>query len=197
MPLMGFREYARHREAENLVGGTLAAVQTAIKSGRITAAVVEVDGRRLIDQARADGLWSERSAQRIHTESPTERGAADEVTTEPSKRTPAAKAAGEVQAIADNDDDDLEDASYAAARAARERANAKRAQLEVEALQGRLVDHAAVTEAWEKIIGTSRTKVLALPSKIRTRIPKLTASEVSVIEGIVRDTLDELAQGAI
>jgi phage terminase Nu1 subunit (DNA packaging protein) len=189
MPLMGFREYARHRAAAGLVGGTLAAVQTAIRSGRIKDAVVEITGEpRKIDSARADQLWTERSAPSTQelTGNATAGGDHAQVT----KPKPAA---ADAKVTAAGDAEDVEDLTYAAARAARERANARKAEMEADVMAGRLVDSEAVANAWEKIIQTSRTKVLALPSKIRTRLPQLTAANVALIESIVRDTLDELA----
>lgn len=51
MAVMGYREYARHH------GCHLNAVQKAIDSGRIAAAVILVDGKKKIDSERADALW--------------------------------------------------------------------------------------------------------------------------------------------
>jgi hypothetical protein len=53
MPLMGYREYARHRKCE------LYSVQKAIEAGRIKTVVVENNGkpRKLIDSDQADRDW--------------------------------------------------------------------------------------------------------------------------------------------
>jgi hypothetical protein len=56
MAMMGQREYARHRLALGLPGGTLAAVQKALKSGRIAPAQ---DGK--IDSDAADASWAART----------------------------------------------------------------------------------------------------------------------------------------
>jgi hypothetical protein len=57
---MGMREYARHRKAAGLKGGTLRAVQKAVLSGRIDAA----DGKR-IDAADADARWAATTDQAL------------------------------------------------------------------------------------------------------------------------------------
>lgn len=54
--LMGFREYARHREMQGLPGITLRAVQKAIESGRIST-VQDEKGRAKIDPSVADIQW--------------------------------------------------------------------------------------------------------------------------------------------
>ena len=182
---MGFREYARHRAAAGLVGGTLAAVQTAIKAGRIK--YLQVDGAKKINQAEADIAWSETTngGQAAAQGKPLGPGA------------PAAPRLPTPPADPPTDDgDELPGGiSYAGARAAREKYMAELAKLEFLEKSGKLVDAEAVARRWEQVIGISRTKVLALPSKIRTRLPKLTAADVAVVEQLVRETLDELAAG--
>lgn len=60
MALMGIREYARHRKANGLKGGTLRAVQKALLSGRIVATA---DKR--IDAPAADLLWAATTDQAL------------------------------------------------------------------------------------------------------------------------------------
>ena len=54
--LMGVREYARHRDV------TQAAVQDAIRSGKISEAIVLKGQRKKIDQEKADKLWTDRTS---------------------------------------------------------------------------------------------------------------------------------------
>jgi hypothetical protein len=198
MPLMGIREYARHRKGSGLAGGSQTAVQYAIKSGRITEALVRVTGEPhpKVDSEAADKLWADRSA--THERIDRKPGGDHAPVTKTQK--PAAPLDGEAAGIARTQDEedavDLDSASYATARAARERANARLAQLQLAEREGRLVDAEAAAGAWEKIIKTSCTKVLALPSKIRARLPHLTVQQVALIEGLVRESLEELAGGA-
>lgn len=174
--LVSQREYARRR------GITHRAVQKAIAAGRIRTH----EGK--IDPAQADADWP--------------------LTTDPSK--PKGTATGR-EMRADNpaaapphDDEPLRGAAgpradgalaYAQSRAIREAYEARLRKLDYEERRGKLVDAEQVARRWEQVIGISRTKVLALPSKIRTRLPKLTPADVAVVEQLVRETLDELAAG--
>jgi hypothetical protein len=79
MSMMGYREYAAHRKAKGLKGGTLRAVQKAITSGRIA---VSVDKR--IDSADADVRWAATTDQALQRGTPaTSTGAVPPATTEP------------------------------------------------------------------------------------------------------------------
>lgn len=207
---MGFREYARHRAAVGLVGGTLSGVQHAVKAGRID--VLVVDGRKLIDQAKADEAWGERThpdhAAR-QAEAAQERRAlrgaspAAGAAAAPGKASPPAWAPGGADAAGDGELDpdavpeiteaNMQSLSYADARAVRERYAALNARLEYEQTIGQLVPAEQAAAAMEKLVQISRTKVLGLPSKIRTRLPKLSAADVAVVEQLVRDALEELA----
>lgn len=57
MPLIRKSDYARHR------GVSPAAVTTAIKTGRIRAAVVTRNGKELLDRDKADELWGKNTLQ--------------------------------------------------------------------------------------------------------------------------------------
>jgi hypothetical protein len=65
--------YARHRKSLGLPGGTVQAVSKAVKSGRLRAAVIVVDGSpRVVDFAAADVEWRHntdvsRAPQRVAT----------------------------------------------------------------------------------------------------------------------------------
>ncbi len=65
---LSLRAYARHRRAAGLEGGTLAAVQKAIGTGRIEA---EPGGG--IDPVKADRAWAERTEPHIFADSPAAR----------------------------------------------------------------------------------------------------------------------------
>ncbi len=63
MPLMGLREYARHRKAKGLPGGSGAAVSKALGDGRIKRGG---DGR--IDSDQADLAWSQNTREQGQTD---------------------------------------------------------------------------------------------------------------------------------
>ncbi len=76
-------------------------------------------------------------------------------------------------------------------------AQADKYELEVEQLRGALVPAAAILEAWEPIIGAARAKVLGLPSKLKTAIPKLTDKDLAKVKTLVRQVLEDLANGGL
>lgn len=76
-------------------------------------------------------------------------------------------------------------------------AQADRTELEVAELRGELIPAHLILENWEPIAAAARAKVLGLPSKLKTAIPKLTDKDVIKIKTIVRGTLEDLANGGI
>ncbi len=76
-------------------------------------------------------------------------------------------------------------------------AQADRTELEVKKMRGELIPVHAVLETWEPIVTAARNKVLAIPSKLKTAIPKLTSHDLGKIKTIVRSTLEDLANGGI
>lgn len=169
MSLVSQREYARRK------GITHRAVQKAIAAGRILAH----DGK--VDPDEADRMWS------LNTDPSKPKGTAT------ARTPPAEPPAGAPPDSVNRSLRGEGGLSYADARAVREAYQARLAKLDYEERSGKLVNADQVAEAWEKIIQASRTKVLGLPAKIKTRIPKLTADEVGLIEGMVRECLEDLA----
>lgn len=58
MPLMSERKYAEHRKARGLSGGSQAAVNKAVATGRITKVVDPVSRKPMIDPVIADAQWN-------------------------------------------------------------------------------------------------------------------------------------------
>ena len=86
------REYARHRKADGLAGGTLRAIQVAIKSGRLSKSVT-ADGK-IASVAAADREWeSTTHVDRIPLSGPTAAGTPPPDLAESRARREAAEAA--------------------------------------------------------------------------------------------------------
>ncbi len=85
--------------------------------------------------------------------------------------------------------------SIAESRAMFERYKALLAKQEYEENAGKLVDAEAVKAEWFKLITEAKTKLLALPSKIKAVLPHLKISEVAAIERVLRETLESLSDG--
>jgi phage terminase Nu1 subunit (DNA packaging protein) len=76
-------------------------------------------------------------------------------------------------------------------------AQADRTELEVKQICGNLIPAHEVLEAWEPIVIAARSKILALPSKLKTAIPKLTDHDLGKIKTMVRGALEDLANSGI
>lgn len=82
------------------------------------------------------------------------------------------------------------------AEQARERHwKANLAELEYKERAGELVSKAAARAGAVEKFAAVKTKLLALPSRIRQRLPRLTAAEVQLIDDLVRQALEDLADG--
>ncbi|MCC3245095.1 hypothetical protein LG047_07155 [Methylocystis sp. WRRC1] len=81
----------------------------------------------------------------------------------------------------------------ARARLAREQADA--AALKNAALRGEMIAAAEVAAAWRMIMTGVRSRMLAIPSRVRAAIPHMTLSEVDIVEREVVDALKDSANG--
>lgn len=79
-------------------------------------------------------------------------------------------------------------------RAWKEHYQSELARLQVEEKLGTLIDAKAAEERWSALIASCKTKLLAIPSKARSRLPKLDNSDVAMLEKLVREALEELTQ---
>lgn len=81
-----------------------------------------------------------------------------------------------------------------------ERARLARAQADAQEVKnrmiaGELVPAAEVTREWADTLRGLRSQVLAVPSRIRSTLPHLTAQDVAQIDRELRDTLAEMGGG--
>jgi phage terminase Nu1 subunit (DNA packaging protein) len=82
--------------------------------------------------------------------------------------------------------------SLESARRRKETALADLRQLEVQKRRGELLEAEAVAREWGDLCRTVRAGVLAVPSRIRQRVPSLRAQDVDVIDRELRDALAAL-----
>lgn len=188
VPGVSLREFARQR------GVSLAAVQKAIATGRIHKLP---DGK--IDPKAAGAEWDantskaqQRGAQSEFTEegqaTQAARAAAAGVTLPPEPRAPSGaggRRSSESPAPTPG--------TITAHRTKREEFAALTAELEYQQAAGRLVDADEVAAGWTKIITAAKSRILGIPSKIKTQLQRLTVQEMAIIDGIVRNVLEELA----
>lgn len=76
------------------------------------------------------------------------------------------------------------------ARLAKEQADAQ--ALKNAALRGELVPAAEVARVWSDTLRKVRSRLLAVPSRVRGAIPGLTVADMTLIDREVRDALQEL-----
>lgn len=171
---LSLRAYAAHRKALGLPGGSLQSVQRAVQRDRIT--VVTVDGlKRIPDPEAADREWA---ANTDHSRAP-----------------------GYVKDLAgpqgDDEDDDLDSegpaGSLATAAARQKHWQAELAELNYKQRAGELVNAADMAAEMADAFSTVRTKLLGLPSKAKQLLPHLTLADLATLDGIVRESLEELA----
>ena len=83
---------------------------------------------------------------------------------------------------------------YEESRARTEHLKAELLELERKQKESLLVPAAEIEAKWVEIVTQARTKMLGIPTKAKQRIPDLDSDAMSVLEDIVRETLEDLAE---
>lgn len=89
-------------------------------------------------------------------------------------------------------DDDTAVLPFAAAKALRETFLARKARLEFQKEAGKLLSAPEVESRWARIIGDCRNRLLAVPSRIGSRLSHLTNVEIEAIDREIRAAMSEL-----
>jgi hypothetical protein len=177
--LMTVRAYARHR------GISHTAVQAAIRKGRLAASLKREGKKVSIDAAVADQEWT---ANTDLTKAPTSVKERETAHDQP----PAAARAPDV----DGPEPPLEEGLTLSQVATAEKYwTARRKKLEYQARATELVPAKDVSDRLAGIFTRCRTKLLGIPAKVKTALPQLSHQDVSVIDRLVREALEELADG--
>lgn len=204
MPLMSLAEYARHR------GVSKPAVSYAVRDGRIST-TTDHAGKRVIDSDVADVEWNQNTAHEKRRNTDDSRAGIGPVEPQPiqadnSRSGPQSLAPTGPQIGFDPRELLLPekppvsaggpDTNYATARAHKEHYLAKQAELDYREAAGKLVPVETIQKEWSSVAASVRTKVLGIPSKAKQRIPDLTHDQFLAIEKLVRESLEDLAEGA-
>lgn len=94
----------------------------------------------------------------------------------------------------DNDDDGTPTLQNAAARAKHWEAETK--ELEYRKKAGELVRAADIESRLVNVITHCKTRLLAIPSRAKQELPQLTLKDLEVLEGLIREALEDLTGGA-
>lgn len=74
-------------------------------------------------------------------------------------------------------------------------AQRRRVELQIAAEERRLVNADQVKVKFVGMVTAAKNRLLAVPSKAKSRIPTLTVADVEVLEALVAEALEELAGG--
>lgn len=171
MPLMTIRQYGQLR------GVTHHAVRKAIDTGKIKSAIVASEsGKRkttLIDSDVANQEWPKGDQELL--------------------KGPVAELTEDSELIESAKPKDKDAMKFLSNRAVREDYQARLVKLEFEEASGKLVDADEVRRAWVQAAAQVRAKILGVSAKIKQRIPGFPEEHRLVLEGILRETLEDIA----
>lgn len=178
MPLIG------KTEAADALGVSRQAVYKAIKDGRLPV-VRTREGKELIDSETMREHWEANTMTKVGVgpKPPAGESAFPPERPKPDRQSLAAPEPGDI--VPD----------YNESRARTEYLKAELLELERKEKEGLLVRTADVQAKWVEVLTISRTKVLGVPSKAKQRIPDLTQDQIAILEDIIREALEELAEG--
>jgi len=166
---LSLRAYAKHR------GVSLAAVQKAIKAGRVTTTA---DGK--IDPDKADNQWKSRTDP---AKQQRKRKVAPAPPAEPEVPSTPAEDGGGAEPEASPDD-------YWKSRAAREYWESELSRLKAGREKGNLIVREAAEKAWGGMVVATRTKALYLPAQLANRLAA--ESDPINVEQILKDAIYRL-----
>lgn len=72
---------------------------------------------------------------------------------------------------------------------------ARMLKMEHDERAGLLVNAQEVKAGWFKLVTETKTKFLSLPAKAKARLPHLTPEDVAALDNLVREILEDLANG--
>lgn len=165
-------------------------VYRKVRNGELKA-VAGPDGKEMLERDGLEDRWASITRSRSDSPRPTR---------EPRPLRPVAERKQKVldqapDAVVDLPvgDDDLPEYSVSRARSEFERANLL--ELERRLKEGQLVERKKVEATWAAMVTAAKTKLLAVPSRSKQRIPHLSLEEVEIITVLVREALEDLVGG--
>ena len=171
-------------EAARALGVTSEAVYAAVKSGRLST-VTAKDGRVMVNSETMREEWSKNTQKRVGR-GPKPPAGAPKPLRPREERIPQGRISRTAESIPD----------YEESRARTEHLKAELLELERKQKQALLVPADDIESKWVEIVTQARTKMLGIPTKAKQRIPDLDADAMTVLEDIVRETLEDLSETA-
>jgi len=156
-------------DAARALGVSPGAITKAVKEGRLSV-VQSHDGREMINGETLRSEWDARTQAKMRP-----------VTARRQAPRPRHQS-GDVP-------------DYNESRARTEYLKAELLELERAQKEGELISAEEVSKKWGELVAIARTKVLGVPSKAKQRIPDFPQDAFVILEDIVREALEELADG--
>jgi len=179
-------------DAARALGVTKEAVYAAIRTNRLSV-VRTGDGRELINSSTMREEWARNTQKRIGRgpkppagtveRTPLRHGERESRPSIPTSTPPSTDLARTTEHIPD----------YEESRARTEHLKAELLELERKQKEKILVKAEEIEAKWVEIITLARTKILGIPTKAKQRIPDLDTDAITVLDDIVRETLEDLA----
>ena len=170
------------------MGVTPEAVYAAIKAGRLSTTESK-DGRVMVNSETMRDEWAKNTQRRI--------GVGPKPPSSPAKplRSREERLSGGASTPRISETDEAIP-DYDESRARTEHLKAELLELDRKQKQGLLVPAADIEAKWVEIVTLARTKILGIPTKAKQRIPDLDTDAISLLEDIVRETLEDLSNEA-
>jgi excisionase family DNA binding protein len=169
-------------EAADALGVSRTAVYKAIKQGRLPV-VRSADGRELIQSETLREDWYAKTMAKIGVGPKPPAGETSFAPERPKRE----------RSLTELEPGDLVP-EYNESRARTEYLKAELLEFERKEKEGLLVRTADVQAKWVEVVTISRTKVMGVVSKAKQRVPDLTQDQIAILEDIVREALEELAE---
>ena len=158
-----------------LKGVSRSAVSQKKRAGILNGAIVNVNGKDLLNKDDALRLW-ETNMVPHHSK-----------LTKVTEKENGGVLVGKVE-------EEIPD--FNTSRSKREAMMARLAEIDVEEREKVLVPSADVEASWVQLVTIAKTKVLGIPTRAKQRIPDLDKNAMSLLDEIVRETLEDLSAQA-
>jgi len=179
-------------DAARALGVTSEAVYAAIRTNRLSV-VRTGDGRELVNSATMREEWDRNTQKRIGRGPKPPAGTSERTPKRPGELTPQERRDQQADAGRNLADTNEAIPDYNESRARTEHLKAELLELERKEKERILVKAEEVEAKWVEIITMARTKILGIPTKAKQRIPDLDTDAISLLDDIVRETLEDLA----
>ena len=169
-------------EAARALGVSAEAVYAAVKTGRLSV-VSGADGRPMVNSETMREEWARNTQTKIGV---GPKAAGDGGVKKPLRSREermGERVTKTREAIPDYDE----------SRARTEHLKAELLELDRQQKEGQLVRVEDVEREWLEVITMARTKLLGIPTKAKQRLPDLDTDAIAVLDDIVREALEDLA----